>query len=77
MPVPKQGNERFFQMHDAFVKRAKAGGIGLLFLGDSITEGWVKAPEIWSHFYKEYQPANFGIAGDRTEHLLWRVEMGS
>ncbi|MCF7688541.1 MAG: GDSL family lipase [Cephaloticoccus sp.] len=48
----------------------------MLFLGDSITAGWKKAPHIWNHYYGAYQPANFGISGDRTQHVLWRIEQG-
>ena len=38
--IPKTGNARFFELHESFLKRGKAGPIGGLFLGDSITEGW-------------------------------------
>jgi beta-glucosidase len=75
-PIVKQGNARFLQLHESFLARAKAGPIGLLFLGDSITEGWNKAPEVWEKYYAPYQPANFGIGGDRTQHVIWRIENG-
>lgn len=75
-PIPKTGNARFFELHDKFLTRAKAGPIGVLFLGDSITEGWGKAPHIWEHYYGKYQPANFGIGGDQTQHVIWRIENG-
>ncbi len=37
-PIPKTGNARFFELHEKFLARAKAGPIGVLFLGDSITK---------------------------------------
>jgi lysophospholipase L1-like esterase len=74
--APKAGNEAFFRQHESFLKRGKEGPIGVLFLGDSITAGWAKAPDVWKKFYGEWQPANFGIGGDRTEHVLWRIEQG-
>lgn len=74
--APKAGNERFFQLHESFLARGKAGPIGLLFLGDSITEGWRHAPHIWEHYFGPYQPANFGISGDQTQHVIWRIENG-
>lgn len=74
--IPKTGNARFFELHEQFLTRAKAGPIGVLFLGDSITEGWNKAPHIWEHYYTKYQPANFGIGGDQTQHVIWRIENG-
>lgn len=75
-PVPKAGNKRFFDLHESFLKRGKEGPIGVLFLGDSITEGWGKAPHIWEHYFGKYQPANFGISGDRTQHVIWRIANG-
>lgn len=74
--APKKGNARFFELHESFLKRTKEGPIGVLFLGDSITEGWKKAPHIWDHYYAKYQPANFGIGGDQTQHVIWRIENG-
>jgi len=74
--IPKTGNARFFELHESFLERAKAGPIGLLFLGDSITEGWKNAPHIWEHHFGQYQPANFGIGGDQTHHVIWRIENG-
>jgi lysophospholipase L1-like esterase len=76
--LDKTGNiePRFKKMHESFLARGKAGPIGVLFLGDSITEGWGKAPDVWKQHYGADQPANFGIGGDRTEHVLWRIANG-
>jgi len=67
---------RFRKMHESFLARGKAGPIGLLFLGDSITQGWTKAPHVWEHYFGKWQPANFGIGGDQTQHVIWRIENG-
>jgi lysophospholipase L1-like esterase len=75
-PIPKTGNAIFFQKHEKFLAHAKEGPIGALFLGDSITEGWNRAPHIWEHYFAKYQPANFGIGGDQTHHVIWRIENG-
>jgi len=62
--------------HAKFLERIKQGDIDLLFLGDSITDGWPRSGErSWLKF-AAYKPANFGIGGDRTEHLLWRITNG-
>ena len=66
----------FFDRHEEFLQRGKKGPIGVLFLGDSITAGWAMAPEIWEKNFGQYQPANFGIGGDRTQNVLWRIENG-
>src|SRR5688572_22535377 len=67
---------RFGEMHESFLALGKSGPIGVLFLGDSITRGWTKAPHVWEHYYGKYQPANFGIGGDQTQHVIWRIENG-
>ena len=37
-PAPRDPN--WVKRHDGFVETAKKGGVELLFLGDSITDGW-------------------------------------
>jgi lysophospholipase L1-like esterase len=72
---------RFMQMHAEFVARSKQPA-QVVFIGDSITAGWrnggqPKAPrDIWQETFGKYQPANFGIGGDGTQHVLWRIENG-
>lgn len=73
--ITKRANARFYELHAANLKRAKEP-MGILFLGDSITEGWGKAPEVWQKYYGPWQPANFGIGGDQTQHVIWRIEDG-
>jgi lysophospholipase L1-like esterase len=69
-------SDRIQQMHTSFLARGKSGSIGVLFLGDSITAGWSRAPHIWEHYYGKMQPANFGIGGDQTQHVIWRITNG-
>ncbi len=75
-PIPKKDKGGFLKMHESFLARGKSGPIGLLFVGDSITSGWTKAPHIWEHYYGKDQPANFGISGDQTQHVIWRIANG-
>lgn len=79
--APKMGNDGkpqtgFVAAHERFVGIAKEGKTDLLFLGDSITAGWGGKKEIWDKAFGAYRPANFGIGGDRTQHLLWRITNG-
>lgn len=62
----------------AHVARAHQGGIDLLFLGDSITAGWLDryGREVWDARYGAMKAAAFGVGGDRTEQLLWRLDYG-
>ncbi len=48
----------------------------MVFLGDSITAGWNRNKEIWDKAFGAYEPVNFGIGGDRTQHVLWRITNG-
>jgi lysophospholipase L1-like esterase len=73
VPVPRDGP--WMELHHRFVERAKTGHVDLLFLGDSITQGW-NENEVWKRFYAPRNAANFGIGGDRTQHVLWRIKNG-
>ena len=68
--------DRFLALHESFLKRGKEGPIDIVFLGDSITERWTSAPQVWNRYLGKWKAANFGIGGDRTQHVLWRVENG-
>ncbi|MGN6547079.1 MAG: platelet-activating factor acetylhydrolase IB subunit [Aureliella sp.] len=79
--APKLGpdgnvNEGFAKSHENFVKTAKEGTAQLVFIGDSITAGWARQKDIWDKAFGQYKPANFGIGGDRTQHVLWRITNG-
>ncbi len=64
--------------HEGFVAIAKKGDVDLLFLGDSITDAWRggAAKPTWEKHFAPLKAANFGIGGDRTEHVLWRISNG-
>ncbi len=79
--APKMGpdgkpNAGFIAAHERFVKQAQEGTAGLVFLGDSITAGWGANKETWDKAFGAYKPVNFGIGGDRTQHVLWRITNG-
>ncbi|WP_254509823.1 platelet-activating factor acetylhydrolase IB subunit [Anatilimnocola floriformis] len=61
--------------HDRFLQRAKEGKCDLLFLGDSITEGWGNN-DTWKKFYTPRNAVNFGIGGDTTQNVHWRMTNG-
>lgn len=75
IPAPKDA--RWMQRHEAFVARAQQGGINVLFLGDSITDFWrTRGKAVWDREFVPLGAANFGISGDRTQNVLWRLEHG-
>lgn len=47
----------------------------VLFIGDSITQGWEgDGKQVWADRYAKRKAVNLGIGGDRTQHVLWRLE---
>ncbi len=77
-PVPREGkaHDRFLQLNE----RAKSMGTNaeLIFVGDSITEGWEgNGKAVWVKYYAPHHALNLGIGSDHTQHVLWRLEHGN
>jgi lysophospholipase L1-like esterase len=65
--------------HEGFVEIAKRGNIDLLLHGDSITDWWVQNDANKAMFDKHFghiRTANFAIAGDTTQGVLWGLKNG-
>src|SRR5207247_2085404 len=59
--------------HEGFVAIAKKGNIDILLMGDSITDGWRNTGKaVYAKQFEPLKTANFGIAGDTTQGVLWR-----
>lgn len=64
--------------HESFNERVKKGNVDLLLIGDSITQGWEgQGKKVWEEFYTKRNAVNLGIGGDRTQHVLWRLDHGN
>ena len=75
-PVPREG--KLMERHKSFNERVKQGNVDLIFIGDSITQGWENAGKnVWAEFYAKRNAVNLGIGGDRTQHVLWRLDHGN
>jgi lysophospholipase L1-like esterase len=61
--------------HKEFLAIAKKGGVEVVFIGDSITQGWGNN-KTWKKHFEPLKAANFGIGGDQTGHVLWRLTEG-
>ena len=47
----------------------------VIFIGDSITAGWLgKGKDVWAKYYSSRHPLDFGIGGDKTQNVLWRLD---
>jgi lysophospholipase L1-like esterase len=67
--------------HEQLLAKARAGGISLYFMGDSITRRWgaTDYPEFlanWRQNFHGWNAGNFGWGADGTQHMLWRVQNG-
>ncbi len=63
--------------HEAKLAEVAKGGYDLVFLGDSITQGWEgSGKSVWAKYYAHRKVLNLGYSGDRTEHALWRLDNG-
>ncbi|MFY9345186.1 MAG: GDSL-type esterase/lipase family protein [Planctomycetota bacterium] len=61
---------------DQVLQRAReAPPAALVFVGDSITQGWESSgKESWERHFVPLGAVNLGVSGDRTEHVLWRLQ---
>ena len=65
--------------HEGFVEIAKRGNIDLLLHGDSITDWWVQGDAnkaVFDKYFADIKTANFAIAGDTTQGVLWGLKNG-
>lgn len=57
------------------IQRSQQGNVPLVFLGDSLTEGWGRQAR-WADRYQKLGAVNYGIGGDGTSQVLWRIREG-
>ena len=63
--------------HNQFLKIVAKGDADVIFLGDSITQGWEGAgKKVWADTFAPMKAVNLGIGGEQTGHVLWRITEG-
>ena len=95
VPVPSNENRAssagwlrggdWLKQHQDINQIGRTRKLDLVFLGDSISQGWggegrhvwQAAPEVWKQYYEDRNACSFGISGDGTQHLLWRIDHGN
>lgn len=76
-PVPRT-DEGWQKRQASFNERVKQGNVDMIFIGDSITQAWEGGGKAtWEKFYTKRNAVNLGISGDRTQHVLWRLDNGN
>ena len=77
-PVPRDGSgyERFLELNQRV--KENQGTAEVIFVGDSITEGWEgNGKAVWAKYYARRHALNLGIGSDHTQHVLWRLDHGN
>ena len=67
--------------HAQLLQKARAGGVDVYFVGDSITRRWgaTDYPDFlanWRLNFFGWNAGNFGWGADRIQNILWRLENG-
>ncbi len=76
-PTPRD-DAGWMKRHEKMNARVAEGNVDLLYIGDSITHGWEGGGKnVWAEYYGDRNAVNLGIGGDRTQHVLWRLENGN
>jgi len=78
------GGSKWLETHAKLVAHVQGtrGPIDVLLVGDSITQQWGSALDrkplntAWQKHFSRYQTVNLGIAGDKTQNVLWRLDHG-
>jgi lysophospholipase L1-like esterase len=75
---PPRTDERWLRRFEELSAAAQRGEARLVFIGDSITQGWRGAGrEVWRRYYEKRRALNLGVGGDRTRDVLWRLRNGN
>ena len=78
LPTPQAKDKGWMQRHQKMNQLAEKQSYDLLFIGDSITHGFEGAGKaVWEKYYAPRNALNLGIGGDRTQHVLWRLNHGN
>lgn len=73
-PTGRDNKAGWYGIHDKHVLIASQKQANVLLCGDSIIAGLSRYSSIWSRHFKPLNTVNCGIGGDRTQHVLWRME---
>jgi lysophospholipase L1-like esterase len=77
-PVDRNGDDWWKKRQEEKNARIAEGNVDLIFIGDSITHSWETAgAATWAKYYGHRNAVDLGFSGDRTEHVLWRLDHGN
>jgi beta-glucosidase len=71
-PVSRESGA--YARQNLVLERANTSHAQVVLIGDSITEGWEGARDQLQSLVGLRSAANLGVGGDRTQHVLWRLQ---
>ena len=66
----------WYEEHEKFVAIAAGSLSSVLLIGDSLVNGLARYHRVWYKYFEPLRALNFSVDGDRTQHVLWRIENG-
>ena len=75
-PIGRDNKHGWYEEHEKFVAIAAGSLSSVLLVGDSLVNGLTRYHRVWSKYFEPLRALNFGVGGDRTQHVLWRIEKG-
>ena len=84
VPISRMDQTWWRDRFERSLERVRQGHVGLVWLGDSITENWERSgpgpfaayAPVWSRFYGDRDAVNLGFRGDTTANVIWRLDHG-
>lgn len=64
----------YFQ-HYKFIRQSQDIDPEVIFIGDSLIQ-YMQLTSTWMKWFVPMHALNFGIGGDQTQHVLWRIQNG-
>ena len=73
-PTPRDNKLGWYKTHDHHVCLMNRMKPSFLLIADSIIYGLSHYKNVWNKYFSFSKTVNCGISGDKTQHVLWRVE---
>ena len=75
-PMGRDNKHGWYEKHEKLVAIAAGSLSSVLLIGDPLVNGLARYHRVWSKYFKPLRALNFGVGGDRTQNVLWRIENG-
>ena len=69
-PMGCDNKHGWYEEHEKFVAIATRSLSSVLLVGDSMVKGLARYHRVWSKYFEPLHALNFGVGGDRTQHLF-------